>query len=268
MILVTTFAGFYLGTPGELDVVKLFQTLAGVALAAGGTLALNQFVEREVDARMQRTCRRPLPDGRLDPVKALVFGLGITTAGLLYLTLAVDLMCSAITATIVASYLLVYTPMKRKTALASVVGAVSGALPPVAGWAAAGGLQGQAWLLFLILFFWQMPHNLAIAWRCRDDYARAGMRVLPVVHPDGRSTGFHCALNCLALLGVSLIPALTGLAGAYYFFSALLFGIGFLICGVQFAVVLSERTAGRLLLASYVYLPVLLGVMVVDHTVL
>ena len=218
---------------------------------------------------MTRTRRRPLPDGRLNPAEALIFGSGITVAGLLYLMLAVNLLSSAITVAIVASYLFVYTPLKRKTPLASVVGAVSGALPPVAGWAAAaGGLQNGAWVLFLILFFWQMPHNLAIAWLCRSDYARADVRVLPVVRPDGRSTGYHCAFNCLALLVVSLIPPLTGFAGVLHLISALVLGTGFLMFGVGFAVSRSKQAAGRLLLASYVYLPILLSVMIVDHTAL
>jgi protoheme IX farnesyltransferase len=226
-------------------------------------------MEREVDARMRRTRHRPLPDGRLDPVEALIFGVGITVAGLFYLMLAINVLSSAITAAIVGSYLFVYTPLKKITSFASVVGAISGALPPVAGWAAAaGGLQEQAWLLFLILFFWQMPHNLAIAWLYRNDYARAGVRVLPVVCPDGRSTGYHCAFNCLALLVVSLIPPLTGFAGAFHLFSALMLGAGFLVCGIGFSVSRSKQAAGRLLLASYIYLPILLGVMVVDRIAL
>lgn len=269
MILVTTFAGFCLGTQGALDWVRLFQTLAGVALAAGGTLALNQYLEREVDALMKRTQHRPLPDGRLEPIEALIFGVGITAAGLLYLMLAVNILSSIMTAVIVGSYLFVYTPLKKRTPFASVVGAISGALPPVTGWAAAsGGLQTHTWLLFLTLFFWQIPHNLAIAWLWRNDYARAGVRVLPVVCPDGKSTGQHCVITCLALLMVSLLPTLIGLAGAFHLFAALVLGIGFLICGVGFAISRSTKAAGRLLFASYVYLPILLGTMVLDNIAL
>ena len=265
MVLVTTLVGFYLGSPRGPDYGGLLATLVGTGLAAGGTIALNQFLEREVDARMERTRLRPLPDGRLQPLEALAFGAAITSAGLLLLTFAVNALSGLVAAGIVSSYLFLYTPLKRKTSLCSVVGAVPGALPPVIGWAAARGELGLgAWVLFAILFLWQIPHSLAIARLYREDYARAGLRLLPVLEPDGRSTGRQVVSHCLALLAVSLLPTLTGVAGSVYFIAALAFGAAFLGCGIGLAVSRSAAAARRLLCASLVYLPALLVVMALD----
>ncbi|MFQ5990628.1 MAG: heme o synthase, partial [Candidatus Methylomirabilales bacterium] len=218
-----------------------------------------------VDARMKRTRLRPLPDGRLQPTEALVFGVAITGGGLLYLAFFVNLLSAFVTAISVGSYLFLYTPLKRKTALCSVVGAVPGALPPVVGWAAARGALGlEAWVLFAIMFLWQIPHSLAIARLYRDDYAQAGIRVLPVVEPDGRSTGRQIVSHCLALLAVGLLPTLIGLAGSVYFFGALVLGLMFLGCGILLALSGSEVAARRLLFASLVYLPAQLGLMALD----
>jgi heme o synthase len=266
MVLVTTLAGFYLASFGAPDVVLLTHTLVGMALAAGGTLALNQYLERDVDARMQRTRLRPLPDGRLRPLEALAFGIAITGGGLIYLAFAVSALTGLLTAISVVSYLFLYTPLKRRTSLCSVVGAVPGALPPLIGWAAArGDVTAGAWVLFGILFLWQIPHSLAIARLYRDDYARAGIRVLPVLEPDGASTGRQIVTNCLALLAVGLLPTLIGLAGPTYFFGALILGLLFLGCGVDVALRPTEATARRLLLASLVYLPVQLALMALDR---
>jgi protoheme IX farnesyltransferase len=266
MVLVTTFAGFYLGSTGVPEWARLVHTLVGTALAASGTLALNQFLERDVDARMKRTRGRPLPDGRLAPIEALVFGALLTGTGLAYLALAVDVATTAVTVAIVGLYLFAYTPLKRVTPLATVIGAVPGALPPVTGWVAAGGeLAPGAAVLFSILFLWQVPHTLAIARLYRDDYARAGIRVLPVVDPHGASTERQIALGCLALLAVGCLPTLVGLAGPLYFFGALLLGGGFLACGLAQAVAPSAPAARRLLLASVLYLPLLLGLMALDR---
>jgi protoheme IX farnesyltransferase len=268
MVLVTTSVGFYLGSWGALEYVRLVHTLVGTALAAGGTIALNQFLERDVDALMRRTRLRPLPDGRLQPTEALAFGAAITAGGLLYLTLAVNPLSGLITAIIVSSYLFAYTPLKQKTPFCTVVGAFPGALPPVIGWAAARGEIGlEAWVLFAILFLWQLPHSLAIAMLYRDDYARAGFRLLPVVDPDGRSTGRQIVSNCLALLAVGLLPTLIGLAGVVYFFAALTLGIVFLWYGIDLAVSRSRAGARRLLSVSLVYLPVLLALMAFDKVV-
>ncbi|MCZ6480460.1 MAG: heme o synthase [candidate division NC10 bacterium] len=265
MVLVTTLVGFYLASVGAPDYVRLVHTLIGIALAAGGTLALNQYLERDVDARMKRTRLRPLPDGRLQPIEALGFGVAITGLGLLYLALSVNVLSAFVTAISVGSYLFLYTPLKRKTSLCSVVGAVPGALPPVIGWGAARGELGlEAWILFGILFLWQIPHSLAIARLYRDDYARAGIRVLPVVEPDGGSTGRQIVSNCLALLAVGLLPTLIGLAGPVYFVGAIVLGLMFLGCGILLAISPSEASARLLLFASLVYLPAQLGLMALD----
>jgi protoheme IX farnesyltransferase len=265
MVLVTTLVGFYMGSMGTADTLRLVSTLIGMGLAAGGTLALNQYLEQDVDARMERTRLRPLPDGRLEPREALLFGTVITGGGLLFLALAVNLLSAGVTAVSVGSYLFLYTPLKRRTSLCSVVGAVPGALPPVVGWAAARGeLGAEAWVLFAILFLWQIPHSLAIARLYRDDYARAGIRLLPVIEPDGGSTGRQIVSNCLALLAVGLLPSVIGLAGSAYFVGAFVLGVGFLGFGIGLAVSRSETAARRLLLASLVYLPAQLGLMALD----
>jgi len=265
MVLVTTFVGFYLGSQGTPDYLRLLPTLIGTALAAAGTLALNQYAEREIDARMQRTRLRPLPDGRLRPTDALLFGVALAGAGVLYLIVAVNPLCGAVTASTVVTYLFAYTPLKRKTPLCSIVGAIPGALPPVTGWTAARDAFGvEAWILFAILFLWQLPHSLAIARLYRDDYARAGIRLLPVVEPDAGSTGRQIVANCLALLVVGMLPTLVGLAGPLYFFAAVLLGAVFLGYGIAFALSGSAASARQLLLASLFYLPALLIIMALD----
>ncbi len=266
MVLVTTAVGYYLGgTAAPLDYGRLLSTLIGTALAAGGTLALNQYLERHRDALMDRTRDRPLPDGRLTPLDALVFGALVSAAGIVYLALAVDALPALVTAATTITYLFAYTPLKPRTSLCSIVGAVPGALPPLTGWAAARGALGvEAWVLFAIMFLWQIPHSLAIACLYRDDYARAGIRLLPVVEPDGASTGRHVLSNSLALLLVALMPTMIGLAGSIYFFVALALGLGLVVAAAQLARSASAADARRLLLATLVYLPLLLVTMAAD----
>jgi protoheme IX farnesyltransferase len=250
------------GTP---DYAVLLQVLTGTALAAGGTLALNQFIERDIDARMVRTRLRPLPAGRLQPTEALLFGLLILVTGLLYLAISVNALSSVVAAVIVGSYLFLYTPLKRRTAFCTVVGAVPGALPPVIGWAAATGRLGiEAWVLFAIMFLWQLPHTLAIAMLYRDDYERAGIRLLPVIDPNDKLTGCQIVCDCLVLLVVSLLPTLIGFAGPVYFVGALMLGIGLLGCGCAFTLWRSTTDVRRLLFVSLVHLPALLLLMVLD----
>jgi protoheme IX farnesyltransferase len=266
MVLLTTFVGFHIGSPSALDLALLCHTLVGTGLAAAGALALNQYLERDLDARMERTRRRPLPEGRLEPVEALAFGTLTAAAGLLYLTVSVNPLAALVAAAVVICYLFLYTPLKRRTSLCSVVGAFPGALPPVIGVAAATGALGiEAWLLFAVLFLWQIPHSLAIAQLYREDYARAGMQLLPVVEPDGASTGRQVVLNCLALLAVGLMPTVVGLTGGLYFFVALLLGLGFLTCALLLAVRQRAVDARRLLVASLLYLPTLLLFMAFDR---
>jgi protoheme IX farnesyltransferase len=265
MVLVTTLVGFHIGSVGASDPLRLLHALIGTGLAAAGSLALNQFLERDVDARMERTCRRPLPDNRLRPAEALYFGIALAAAGPLYLGLTTNWLSAAVVAITAVSYLLAYTPLKRRSSLCTVLGAVPGALPPVAGWAAARGEFGVgAWVLFGILFLWQLPHTLAIAWVYRRDYARADLRMLPVVDPEGASTSRQVLLNCLALLAVGLLPSLVGMTGPVYFLGALLLGIAMLACGLGLAVTRSAGNARRLVYASIVYLPALFILMAID----
>ena len=265
MILVTTTVGFYLGSWLSIDYGLLLHTLIGTGLAGGGTLALNQLIEREADALMDRTKTRPLPDGRLQPMDALIFGALLTSVGLVYLMLVVNPLSALVTALITVSYLFAYTPLKKKTSLCGIVGAVPGALPPVIGWVAINDtLSIQAWILFSIMFLWQMPHSLAIAWLYREDYARAGFRLLPVIEPDGRSTGRQVVTNCLALLAVGLLPTLVGLAGPRYFVVAFCLGCLFLWYGILLAQTRSRESARQLMFVSLVYLPVLLTAMALD----
>jgi protoheme IX farnesyltransferase len=266
MVLVTAFVGFYLGSESLPNYSRLLQMLFGTALAAAGTLALNQLLERDTDAKMERTRRRPLPDGRLQPREALWFGLLLTLGGLVYLLLGVNLLSAAVTALIAVSYLLCYTPMKLRSSLCVLVGAVPGALPPVIGWVAAtGSLDVGAGVLFAILFLWQVPHTLAIARLYRKDYASAGIQFLPVIDLDGASTNRQIISHTAALLAVSLLPTLLGLAGPVYFVVAFVLGIGFLLSGIRLALESTLPKARTLLFASLIYLPVLLLVMALDR---
>jgi protoheme IX farnesyltransferase len=265
MVMAVTVAGFYMGTTGTADWLRLLHLLLGVALSGGGTLALNQYMERHEDALMIRTQNRPLPEGRLQPLGAMWFGGLLTVLGLLYLALMAHPLAGLVTLVTAVTYLFGYTLLKLRTSLCSVVGAVPGALPPVTGWVAARGqFDSEVWVLFAILFLWQLPHSLAIAWLYRDDYARAGFRLLPVIEPDGRSTGRQIIANCLALLGVGLLPTLVGLAGPIYFLVALVLGLAFLGFGIDLALSRTDGAARRLVLASLMYVPLVFLVMVLD----
>ena len=265
MVLLTTGVGFYLASTGALNWALLAHTLLGTLLAASGTNGLNQYLERDLDARMARTRSRPLPAGRMTPHAALVFTAALTLLGVAYLALLVNGLTALVVLASAASYLLIYTPLKRVTSLATVVGAVPGALPILAGWtAAAGSLDAGGWTLFWILFLWQMPHFLALAWMFREDYRSGGFAMLSVFDPEGAGTGRQALVYALALLPVSLLPTLLGVTGALYFAGALLLGGGFVGLGLALALRRTERRARRLFLASVVYLPALLILMVVD----
>jgi heme o synthase len=265
MVLVTTIVGYYVGLTGAPDYVRLVHLLIGTMLAAGGTLALNQYWERDVDSRMARTCVRPLPEGRLSPLEALLFATTLTVAGLGYLGAFVGALALLVTAATTVLYLFAYTPLKLRTPLCTIIGAVPGALPPVTGWVAArDGFGLGAWVLFGILFLWQLPHTLAIARLYRDDYARAGVRLLPVVDADGMSTERQIVTGCLALLAVSLLPTLIGLAGPIYFGGAFVLGAAFVALGARQALSPSQTSARRVLYASLLYLPILLALLAFD----
>jgi protoheme IX farnesyltransferase len=265
MILVTTLVGYYVGLTGAPDYVRMLHLIIGTLLAAGGTLALNQYWERHVDALMERTRTRPLPDGRLQPLEALLFGTATTVLGVVYLAAFVGALSALVTLATAVLYLFAYTPLKLRTPLCTLVGAVPGALPPVTGWVAARDELGVgAWVLFGILFLWQLPHTLAIGRLYREDYARAGVRVLPVTDAQGSSTERQIMTGCLALLAVSLLPTLVGLAGGVYFAGALVLGVGFAVLGAWQAAVPSLGSARRVLYASLLYLPALLALLAFD----
>ncbi len=267
LVVITTSVGFYLGSPRALDVVLLLSTLLGTALVAGGTSAMNQYVEREADGLMMRTRGRPLPAGRLRPRHALVFAAVLSAGGLLVLASAVNLLTAGLAAVTLLSYVFGYTPLKKTSPLCTLIGAVPGALPALGGWtAAAGAVTGGGLTLFAILFFWQLPHSLAIACMYRDDYARGGFSVLPVIDREGGSTGRQILANSLVLLPLSLVPTVLGVAGSAYFYGALALGLGLLAVALPLTLRQSTRAARRLLLASVVYLPLLLGLMALDRT--
>ena len=270
MVLVTVAAGYVLAPPsaisGAARMLVLAHLLVGTALVAAGTNALNQVWERDVDAHMRRTAGRPLPAGRLSVVEATVFAVGAGLLGVAYLGLLVNRLTATIAAATLVSYVLVYTPLKRRTALATLVGAVPGALPIVGGWTAAGGaLDARAWLLFALLFLWQLPHFLALGWIYRDDYARAGLPTLSAGDPDGRRTFRQAALDAAALLAVSLAPTLIGMTGAFYFIGAIGLSTWLLWTSGACARNPSTDRARRLFRATLVYLPSILFLLIVDR---
>lgn len=266
LILMSTGVGFYFGASGGWAWWTILHTLLGTGLLASGTAALNQWYEREADCKMKRTEQRPLPSGRLTPRRAFAWGVLLSVAGFAELALAVNMLSAALGLFTLLSYLLLYTPLKKVSPHATTVGAVPGAMPPLIGYAAASGvLTTEAWILAAILFLWQFPHFYSIAWLYRDDYARARIRMRPVVEPDGESTARHIVATSIMLVPVSLLPTLAGMTGAIYAAGATLLGIYFLRSGMRVA---SERSLVRargVLLASVVYLPLLYGLMVLDR---
>lgn len=265
LVVATSAAGYYLAGEGMPALFPMAQAVAGTALVAGGAAVLNQVYERDTDARMWRTRLRPLPDGRVTPADAVVFGLVLAALGIGLLAVTGLLAALLALATLVI-YVVVYTPMKRRSAAALLVGAIPGALPPTIGWAAAREALGAGgWALFAIVFLWQIPHFLAIAWMYRDDYARAGFPMLPVLEPDGVRTGRQAVAYSMLLLVASLAPAALGLAGTGYLVTALVLGIGLLALAVRFAVRRSDDTARALFYGSITYLPLVLVAMILDH---
>ena len=265
LVVLSALVGFYLGTRGPLDLMLLVHTMLGTLLVASGTATLNQYMERDDDAHMRRTSKRPLPAGRMAPWEALAFGLLLSVGGGAYLWLAVNPLSSFLALFTLATYLLVYTPLKKKTPWCTFLGAFPGAMPPLIGWAAVrGSLSFEAAILYAILFLWQFPHFLAIAWMYREDYARAGLKMLPENDADGRAAGRLILGYSLALVPVSLLPALMGQVGFTYLFGALVMGLVFAHAGARMAAVRSNVLAKRLLLASIVYLPLVFGLMMFD----
>ena len=268
LVLVTTLAGFYLGSEKGVSYLRMFNTLLGTALVAAGAAALNEFIERHVDARMKRTRDRPLPSGRMQPDTALLIGVSLAVGGMVYLDLLVNAASSMLAALTLATYVFAYTPLKRITSLNTLVGAIPGALPPVIGWAAARDQAGaEAWVLFAILFCWQMPHFLAIAWMYREDYAQAGFVMLPNVDREGGGTGRQAVNYAGALLMVSLLPTLVGMANPVYFAGAFLLGVGMVVYAWRMQRDATRLHARQLFFASIIYLPLLLGLLAVCKVV-
>jgi protoheme IX farnesyltransferase len=248
----------FIALHGSGHYLPIFHTFVGTLLAGAGAGALNQYLERDHDAMMKRTASRPLPAGRLKPDDALVFGLFLSISGVLYLISAANILAGILAASTLASYLLIYTPLKRRTPFATVIGGIPGALPPLIGWAIArGNLTPESFSLFFILFFWQMPHFLALAWMYRKDYARAGYKMLPVLDASGVATSRQMTIYSIALIPASVLPTLVGLAGMIYFAGALLLSIAALLVAVHFSLDRSNTNARRLFSASLLYLPVL-----------
>ena len=266
LVLVTALAGMYLASPDGVAFPVLLHALVGTALVAGGAAAFNQVWERHTDALMGRTRRRPIPAGRLGCTESLWFGSALSVAGVVELAVFVNGLSASVAAVTLSTYVLAYTPLKRRTSLSTLVGAIPGALPPVIGWAAAAGdITLPAIVLFGIVFLWQMPHFLAIAWLYRHEYAAAGIPLLPVLEPDGRRTGRQALLYAAALWPVSLLPTLVGLAGGTYIAIATVLGCILILLSAQFARERSMPSARRLFLFSIVYLPLLWGSLVADR---
>ena len=268
LIAVATLAGFYLGRPAQLDHfpwLRLVHTLLGTLLVASGTGTLNQYIERHFDAQMRRTAHRPLAAGRLTPSAVLWFGITLSSLGSIYLAIAVNTLASVLAIATLVSYLFLYTPLKRKTPLCTLVGAFPGAMPPLIGWAAASDkLSLQAWLLYATLFLWQFPHFMSIAWMYRDDYDRAGYFMLPRDKARVRFVTLHTIVPLLVLLPVSLLSTSAGRPGVFYRDGALLLSLGFLVCGVRFVLCRSSAAARRLLIVSISYLPLVFLLLVID----
>ncbi len=265
LVLLTTLVGFYLGQRGGMNWLLLINTLLGTGLLACGAAALNQYLERDFDALMDRTADRPLPAGLIQPQTVVVLGGVLSVAGLLWLAFGANLLTAVLGAVTLISYLFIYTPLKRKTTLNTAIGAIPGALPPLMGWTAArGDLSIEGWALFAILFFWQLPHFLAIAWMYREDYAKGGFVMLPLVDRDGTRTGRSAVSHTLGLLPVSLSPFVFQMSGALYLAGALVLGLVFLWFAGRFAKQMDRLSARRLFFASILYLPLLLGLMVFD----
>jgi protoheme IX farnesyltransferase len=266
LVVVSALAGYVMAGGDTVDALKLIATFVGTALVASGASAFNQIIEREPDALMRRTRLRPMPDGRLNAPEALVFAVALSLIGFAVLWMGANLLSGLVALVTLVTYAAIYTPLKRRTSFATVVGAIPGALPPVIGWAAArNGLSQGAWVLFGIVFLWQLPHFLAIAWMYRDDYARAGFQMLPVIEPDGRSTARQAVVYTAALLPLSLAPTLVGMTGAVYFVSALVLTLMFLVIAVRFGMSRDTGSAKRLFLASILYLPLLWILMIADR---
>ena len=266
LIVLTAAAGFAMASAGRINYALMLSAMFGIGLLSSGIATLNQYAERDLDGLMRRTATRPLPTGKLMPWEALAFGAGITVAAEIYLLVFVNPLSALLGLTVIAGYVFAYTPLKTRTSLSTMVGAFPGAVPPLIGWTAArDSISIEGWVLFAILFLWQFPHFLAIAWMYREDYSRAGILMLPVVEPDGRVTAQQIVVYTLMLLPVSVLPTVLGMSGRIYLAGAVLLGLLFLYSSLRAAFSMSRQQARRLLLASVLYLPLLFILMVLNR---
>ena len=266
MVLIATASGFYLGSPANVELLTLFHVLLGTALASSGTLALNQVIEIDIDKKMSRTKDRPLPSGHIFIIEAIAFSAFLLISGLVYLLTFVNLICSFVTLISAVIYLLIYTPLKTRSPLNSIIGAIPGAIPPLIGWSAARGfLSIESFILFTILFLWQIPHALAIAIMYKEEFVAAGIKLLPTDDLNGRNTCRHIIVYCLTLIPVAMMPKFIGMAGNIYFFSSITLGIIYLSFGISLFRNYSISSARKLFYVSLIYLPLLLLTMVLNQ---
>ena len=266
MLVLTSAAGFYLGSKGDFDFVLFFNSVVGIALLAFGVATLNQYIERQTDTLMERTATRPLPTGKITPNEALIFGILQCVVAELYLLFLVNGLTAALGLIVIVGYVLLYTPLKTRTSASTAIGAIPGAMPPLMGWtSAANEVTLGAWILFAMLFLWQFPHFLAIAWMYREQYAKAGIKMLPVVEPEGKITAQQIVIFTILLLPVSIMPYFFGVSGVIYLVGASLLGLWFLWTSIQAARAKSNEMARRLLLVSVLYLPIIFALMVFNH---
>ena len=266
MLVLTSVAGFYLGSKGSFDFVLLLNSVVGITLLAFGVATLNQFIERRTDALMERTMNRPLPSGKVSPAEALVFGLILTVSAEIYLAYLVNGLTATLGLIVIVGYVLLYTPLKTKTSASTAIGAIPGALPPLMGWtSSANEITLGAWILFAMLFLWQFPHFLAIAWMYKEQYAKAGIKMLPVVEPSGKITARQIVIFTIMLLPVSLAPYFFGVAGMIYLIGASVLGIYFLYASIKTARAKTVEQARKLLFVSVIYLPLIFALMVFNH---
>jgi heme o synthase len=267
MLVLTSAAGFYLGTKGNFDFVVFFNSIIGITLLAFGVATLNQYIERKTDLLMDRTAKRPLPTGKIAPNEALIFGILQCVVAELYLLFLVNGLTAALGLVVIVGYVLMYTPLKTRTSASTAIGAIPGAMPPLMGWtAAANEITLGAWILFAMLFLWQFPHFLAIAWMYREQYAKAGIKMLPVVEPEGKITAQQIVIFTILLLPVSIAPYFFGVSGMIYLVGASILGIWFLWASIQAARAKSNEMARKLLLVSVLYLPIIFALMVFNHS--
>ena len=266
MLVLTSAAGFYLGTKGSFDVELFVNSMIGILLLAFGVATLNQYIERDTDALMERTAKRPIPTQRLTANEALIFGILQCAVSEIYLYFLANPLTAVLGLTVIVGYVFLYTPLKTRTSASTAIGAIPGAMPPLMGWtAAANEVTIGAWALFALLFLWQFPHFLSIAWMYKEQYAKAGIKMLPVVEPDGRITARQIVLFAIMMVPVSLAPFFLGFAGLIYLIGATILGVWFLFESVQTARAKTVEKARRLLMVSVLYLPLIFGLLVIDN---